>query len=148
MTVPVLENIVRQHAEQAAFLWTVYDLALLEPNENEEMDEEKVLLIENAGGFATAKQWWWLLNLVDHPRVGLVWNAANAAAAGEPASVSVPIREVLIRAVYSGASALLVLGGILSPPEPQRVEPSSLLPCSWPSCSGAWSPASSPTCAG
>lgn len=42
MAVPILENIVRQHAEQAAFLWTVYDLALLEPNENEEMDEERI----------------------------------------------------------------------------------------------------------
>lgn len=42
MTVPVLENIVRQHAEQAAFLWTVYDLALLEPDENPDMDEDRL----------------------------------------------------------------------------------------------------------
>ena len=42
MTVPVLKNILRQHAEQAAFLWTVYDRALLYPEENEEMDEERI----------------------------------------------------------------------------------------------------------
>lgn len=35
---PVLEHIVRQHAEQAAFLWTVYDRHMLHPEENEEMD--------------------------------------------------------------------------------------------------------------
>jgi len=39
---PVLEDIVRQHAEQAAFLWTVYDHHLLHPDENEEMDEERL----------------------------------------------------------------------------------------------------------
>ncbi len=55
------------------------------------------LLIENAGSFATAKQWWWLLNLVDQPGVGISWNAANAAAAGEPASVSVPMLNSRIR---------------------------------------------------
>lgn len=42
MAVPVLEDIVRQHAEQAAFLWTVYDRALLYPDENPEMDEERI----------------------------------------------------------------------------------------------------------
>jgi len=42
MVVPVLTDIVRQHAEQAAFLWTVYDRALLFPEENEEMDEERI----------------------------------------------------------------------------------------------------------
>ena len=42
MAVPVLKNILRQHAEQAAFLWTVYDRALLYPKENEEMDEERI----------------------------------------------------------------------------------------------------------
>lgn len=42
MGIPVLEDIVRQHAEQAAFLWAVYDHALLHPEENEEMDEERI----------------------------------------------------------------------------------------------------------
>lgn len=42
MAVPVLKEIIRQHAQQAAFLWTVYDRALLYPEENEEMDEERI----------------------------------------------------------------------------------------------------------
>ncbi|PKA43464.1 hypothetical protein CWR43_10900 [Rhizobium sullae] len=39
---PVLRKIVRQHAEQAAFLWTVYDYHLLHPDENPDMDEERL----------------------------------------------------------------------------------------------------------
>ena len=44
MAVPVLKNILRQHAEQAAFLWTIYDHALLHPEaeDNDEMDEERI----------------------------------------------------------------------------------------------------------
>jgi hypothetical protein len=38
----VLREIVRQHAEQAAFLWTVYDRSLLFPEENPDMDEERL----------------------------------------------------------------------------------------------------------
>lgn len=41
-TVPVLPEILRQHAEQAAFLWTVYDRAKLFPEENPEMDEVRI----------------------------------------------------------------------------------------------------------
>ena len=48
------------------------------------------LLFENAGSFNRAKEWWWLFNLIDHPMIGMCWNVANAAAAGEPPSVSVP----------------------------------------------------------
>jgi hypothetical protein len=39
---PVLPEIIRQHAEMAAFLWTVYDDALLCPEENPEMDELRI----------------------------------------------------------------------------------------------------------
>ena len=39
MPAPVLPEILRQHAEQAAFLWTVYDRAKLFPEENPELDE-------------------------------------------------------------------------------------------------------------
>lgn len=42
MTRPILREIVRQHAEMAAFLWTVYDRHLLHPDENPEMDEERL----------------------------------------------------------------------------------------------------------
>ena len=39
---PVLPEIVRQHAEMAAFLWTVYDRALLFPEENPDMDADRL----------------------------------------------------------------------------------------------------------
>jgi hypothetical protein len=39
---PVLRDIVRQHAEMAAFLWTVYDWHMAHPGENPEMDEERM----------------------------------------------------------------------------------------------------------
>ncbi len=55
------------------------------------------ILFENAGTLSTAKPWWWLMDLVDHPMIGLAWNVANAAAAGEPASVSVPMLNSRIR---------------------------------------------------
>jgi hypothetical protein len=40
--VPQLAHILRQHAEQAAFLWTVYDRARLFPEANPEMDELRI----------------------------------------------------------------------------------------------------------
>lgn len=40
--VPVLLHILRQHAEMAAFLWTVYDSHLLQPGKNKEMDKERL----------------------------------------------------------------------------------------------------------
>jgi hypothetical protein len=42
MRAPVLREIVRQHAEQAAFLWIVYDWHLLHPDDNPDMDEERL----------------------------------------------------------------------------------------------------------
>jgi hypothetical protein len=42
MPVPILPEIVRQHAEMAAFLWTVYDQHLLHPDENPDMDEVRL----------------------------------------------------------------------------------------------------------
>lgn len=57
------------------------------------------VLFENAGSFSIAKPWWWLLNQVDHPMIGLAWNVANAAAAGEGPAVSVPQLNTRIRLV-------------------------------------------------
>ncbi|MER8373599.1 hypothetical protein [Mesorhizobium sp. M1406] len=42
MSAPVLREIVRQHAEMAAFLWTIYDYNLLNPGKNPDMDEERL----------------------------------------------------------------------------------------------------------
>jgi hypothetical protein len=39
---PVLKDIVRQHAEMAAFLWTSYESHMLHPDENPDMDEERL----------------------------------------------------------------------------------------------------------
>ena len=55
------------------------------------------ILFENAGSLGRAKQWWVLLNLVQHPMLGLCWNVANAASAGESPAVSVPILNNRIR---------------------------------------------------
>lgn len=40
--VPQLTHILRQHAEQAAFLWTIYDRARLFPEENPELDDLRI----------------------------------------------------------------------------------------------------------
>ena len=42
MPAPILRQIIRQHAEMAAFLWTVYDYNLLNPGKNPDMDEERL----------------------------------------------------------------------------------------------------------
>lgn len=39
---PVLPHIIRRHAEEAAFLWTVYDRARLYPDENPELDALRI----------------------------------------------------------------------------------------------------------
>jgi sugar phosphate isomerase/epimerase len=49
------------------------------------------LLFENGGSWCTARDWWLVFNLLDHPMPGLVWNVANAAAAGEGPAVSVNV---------------------------------------------------------
>lgn len=42
MAIPVLPDIVRQHAELAAHLWNVYDWHLLHPDANKDMDEDRI----------------------------------------------------------------------------------------------------------
>lgn len=39
------------------------------------------LLFENAGSFCSPKDWWWLLELIGNPMVGLCWNIANSVSA-------------------------------------------------------------------
>jgi fatty-acyl-CoA synthase len=57
------------------------------------------LLLENTDTLPRAREWWWLLEAVDHPMVGLAWNPAVAAAAGEAPSVSVPMLNSHIRLI-------------------------------------------------
>ncbi len=49
------------------------------------------LLFENNGSFAKAKDWWTLLNIVEHPMLGICWNPTNAHAAGEMPGISIPL---------------------------------------------------------
>lgn len=49
------------------------------------------LLFENNGSFAKAKDWWTLLNMVEHPMLGICWNPTNAHAVGEIPGISIPM---------------------------------------------------------
>jgi sugar phosphate isomerase/epimerase len=74
------------------------------------------LLLENTATLPRAREWWWLLESVDHPMVGLAWNPEVAAAAGEAPSVSIPmlhsrIRMVRIADFAGGDPAAAVLPG-------------------------------------
>lgn len=42
MPAPVLKEILRQHAEMAALLWTIYDRHLQFPEENPDLDAQRV----------------------------------------------------------------------------------------------------------
>jgi sugar phosphate isomerase/epimerase len=55
------------------------------------------LLMENAGSFARARDWWTMLDLAHHPAAGMCWNVANAAVAGESPAVSVSALHSRIR---------------------------------------------------
>lgn len=57
------------------------------------------LLFENTPTLPTAKDWWWLMDVVRHPMVGLVWNPSTALAAGESYHVSLPTLGNRIRLV-------------------------------------------------
>ncbi len=78
MAVPVLRDVVRRHAEEAAHLWCVYDWHLLQPDENPDMDAEGLarlvdrldahidgLRIAGAGGIEIARE-----RLADFPEAG------------------------------------------------------------------------------
>jgi len=74
--------------------------ANLEPLTDKASETGVQILLENAGSFAVAKEWWWLLDLINHPMVGLSWNIANSAAIDandQGGSVSVPMLNHRIR---------------------------------------------------
>ena len=49
------------------------------------------LLFENNGSFAKAKDWWTLINMTEHPMIGVSWNQTNAFAVGENPGISIPL---------------------------------------------------------
>jgi len=58
------------------------------------------LLFENAGSYAVAKEWWWILNQLQHPMTGLMWNIANSVAASPEdvgGDIAVPMLNSRIR---------------------------------------------------
>jgi len=56
------------------------------------------VLFENVGAFPSARDWWWCLDVVRHPMVGLLWNAMSAASiAQEKPAVSIPMLNSRIR---------------------------------------------------
>jgi sugar phosphate isomerase/epimerase len=57
------------------------------------------LLFENNGSFAKAKDWWTLLNMVEHPMLGVCWNPTNAYAVGEMPGISIPMLHHRIHVV-------------------------------------------------
>ena len=94
MSVPVLPHILRQHAEQAAFLWTAYDHALLLPGESPDMDEAKLadlvgrleahldgLRIAGAEGMKLAEE-----RLAEYPEAGELF-VVRMLTAGMPIAV-------------------------------------------------------------
>lgn len=57
------------------------------------------ILFENLGSYKTAEHWWWCLESIRHPMVGLLWNPAAAATQRERCAVSVPMLNSRIRMV-------------------------------------------------
>ena len=58
------------------------------------------LLLENEPAFSVPKEWWWLLESVHEPSVGICWNLPNAAAANQDDNggwVAVPTLNSRIR---------------------------------------------------
>lgn len=96
--VPILPDIIRQHAEQAAFLWTVYDRALLYPDENPEMDDLRIgrllerleahldgLRVAGASGLAIAEE-----RLMEYPEAGELFVVRML----QPGVMAVPVVEL------------------------------------------------------
>ncbi|MDX1683570.1 MAG: sugar phosphate isomerase/epimerase family protein, partial [Phycisphaeraceae bacterium] len=80
-SVRVFVNQIYPGEDRATSLRRVAETA--RPLVDEAADRGVRLLFENAGSFAAAKPWWWLMEMLDHPMAGILWNAANAAAADE-----------------------------------------------------------------
>lgn len=58
------------------------------------------LLFENTGSFAKAKAWWTLLNMAEHPMLGICWNPTNAFANDEMPCISIPLLHHRIHLVH------------------------------------------------
>jgi sugar phosphate isomerase/epimerase len=53
-------------------------------------DRGVTIVVENALSFRQSKEMWLILEMFNHPAVGVCWDVFNAGIVGEPPSVSVP----------------------------------------------------------
>src|SRR5688572_5110923 len=53
-------------------------------------DRGVTIVVENALSFRQSKEMWLILEMFNHPAVGICWDVFNAGIIGEPPSVSVP----------------------------------------------------------
>ena len=67
------------------------------------------LLFENDAAMSAAHPWWRVMNQIDHPAVGMVWNVTTAALAGESPAIWVPALNSRLRIVR------LALSGDVNP---------------------------------
>lgn len=65
-------------------------------------DRDVMILVENAGSYRRAHEMWMLMELVNHPAVGVSWDALSAAFAGESPALSVPTLNQRIGYVHMG----------------------------------------------
>jgi sugar phosphate isomerase/epimerase len=68
------------------------------------------LLIENALSFRNAKELWLILEMIQHPAVGICWDVFNAAAIGETPAISIPTLNNRIQYVQVKDATLGALG--------------------------------------
>jgi len=62
-------------------------------------DHGVILVFENNGSFAKSKDWWTVLNMVEHPMLGICWNPTNAHAVDELPAISIPVLHSRIHMV-------------------------------------------------
>ncbi|MCX5659120.1 MAG: sugar phosphate isomerase/epimerase [Planctomycetota bacterium] len=64
------------------------------------------LLIENGGTLTLAREWWTVLDLVDHPMVGLAWNLARAIDGGERPTTAMTVLNSRLRLVKAADATM------------------------------------------
>jgi sugar phosphate isomerase/epimerase len=73
-------------------------------------DHDVLLVIENALSYRSSKEIWAIVDRLSHPSIAVCWDVFNAAAVGEPPSVSVPTLNNRIQFVQVKDAKLGQLG--------------------------------------
>jgi sugar phosphate isomerase/epimerase len=82
-------NSVRPHESRRNVISRI--VANVKPLADKAIQHGVTLLFENNGSFAKAKDWWTVLNMTEHPMLGICWNPTNAHAVGELPAISIPM---------------------------------------------------------